>query len=505
MERTCRYRYPCSVIIVIFIALFLFLLRYDVPLVGDDINGLVANNPDSNYIDDRVVEGECTLDLDFSLQATWNRLCRYYFSWDGRVVTKLVAPLIRMIFSLPDRVNWLLFGIYIAAMLLGMFLLTVRAICGSINEGMREPIVVFLTGLLLFFIPSYSYAYMSRLVMYTFTNIYVISVMLYLVYYMMLKGVYERYAAAQKDDESAGRSNGRLCGTFALIGINLSGLLAGLSHEAYGVIFGVVLLTQMLRFWYFNPWKMRIRSMFLYPGYLLGFCICFFAPGNFNRAAQSHESALRTVSLLERLFNSFYIHAYVAYKIWIAPLIVLPIVAVVMIVLWYRKAFRWKEVLLAAVHNLEWFLGFAMSAVTWGIVARVMTYGMLAANVLLMIGVIRTFRELWQSAAKRIVASDKKRRNVQTVLAGISLAMVLCLAGRYYAQMAAVHRTAEDWRGKIWKIRVVGSEDVEVSAYPEGLDHRFYDLSAINAQGQYDKIAARVVYDTHVILVDSEE
>lgn len=495
----------CSVIIAVSFALFLFLLRYDVPLVGDDIGGLVANNPDSSYIDDRVAVGECTLDLDFSLSASWSRLCKSYVSWDGRVVTKLVTPLIRMIFSLPDRVSWMMFGIYIAGMLFILFLLTVRVICGSIKEGMSEPMLVLLTGVLLFCVPSYSYAYMSRLVMYTFTNIYVISVILYLVFYMLIKGVYERYMDAHADDEKIRRPDGQLYGIGTLIGINLSGLLAGLSHEAYGVIFGAVLLTQMLRFWYYNPWKIRIRSMFLYPGYLLGFGICFFAPGNFNRAAQSHESTLRTVPFLTRLFNSVYIHTYVAYKIWIVPFIVLPIVAVVMIVLLRQKTLRLKEILLAVAHNLEWFLGFAMSAVTWGIVARVLTYGMLAANVLLMIGVIRTFRELWQLAAKRSLASEKRRRSVRAVLAGISLVTVFCLAGRYYAQTAAVHRTANVWREKIWKIRTVGAEDVKVPAYPEGLDYRFYDVSTINAQNQYDKIAARVVYDTHLILVDSEE
>lgn len=490
----------CSIFSIAVLAVFLFLLRYDLPLYGDDIGGLVANNPDNTYIDENVAVGECTLDLDFSPKASWNRLRRSYFSWDGRVVTKLVTPLVRMIFALPDGMNWVFFSIYIAGMLFVMFLLTIRAICGSINVGMKEPVIVFLTGILLFCVPSYSYAYMSRLIMYTFTNIYVISIIMYLAFYMLIRGVYERYAAVQADDGSTCRSDGRLCGTLTLIGINLSGALAGLSHEAHGVIFGVVLLTQMLRFWFTNNWKIRIRSMFLYPGYVIGFCVCFFAPGNFNRAAQSHESALRTVSLFTRLFNSIYIHTYVAYKIWIFPLVVLPVLAVVLIVLLYRRVLGWKEVFMAVVRNLEWYLGFAMSAVTWGIVARVMTYGMLAANVLLVIGVIRTFRELWSLAAERISASEKKNRGAVTVLAGMSVVAVMGLLFWYSSQISAVHRTADVWRAHIRVARKVGMEEIEVPAYPEGLDHRFYDLNAMNNQRQYDKIAARVVYGTRVVL-----
>lgn len=502
MERTCIYRYTCSVIIMISFALFLFLLRYDVPLVGDDIGGLVANNPDSNYIDARVVEGECTLDLDFSLQAGWNRLRHSYVSWDGRVVTKLVTPFVRMIFALPDGINWFFFSIYISGFLLVMYLLVLRVICGSITAGMKEPVIVFLTGILLFAVPSYSYAYMSRLIMYTFTNIYVISVILYLVFYLLIKGIYEENAVLQGDNEKKERPDGQLCGIWTLIGINLTGMLAGLSHEAYGVIFGVVLLEQMFCFWFVSTWRLRIRSMFLYPGYVIGFCICFFAPGNFNRAAQSHESALRTVPLFTRLFDSIYIHMHVVYKIWIFPVIVLPVLAVVLIAVLHRRMLGWREVFMAVVHNLEWFLGFAMSAVTWGIVARVTTYGMLAANVLLVIGVIRIFRELWMLVTERVIAgkTEGKIEKIQNISAGLSVIVLICLAAVCCPDMSAVHRTAKDWHEDIRYARKAGIEETEVPAYPEGLDHRFYDLNVMNGQGQYDKIAARVVYGTHIVL-----
>lgn len=492
----------CSILSIAVLAVFLFLLRYDLPLYGDDIGGLVANNPDNTYIDDRVVEGECTLDLDFSPKASWNRLRQSYFSWNGRVVDKFASSLIRIFFSLPDRVSWVIFSIYIIGMLLALFLLTIRVISGSITAGIKEPVIVILTGILLFGVPSYSYAYMSRLIMYTFTNIYVISVILYLVFYMLIRCVYDRYAAKQPDDGSTGRSDVRLYGTLTLIGINLSGALAGLSHEAYGVIFGVVLLTQMLRFWFNNNWKIRIRSMFLYPGYLIGFCICFFAPGNFNRAAQSHESALRTVPLFTRLFNSIYIHTYVAYKIWIFPVVVLPVLAVVMFVLLYRRMLGGKDLLKAVVRNLEWYLGFAMSALTWGIVARVMNYGMLVANALLIIGVIRTFRELWMLVTERITAEKKegKVKKIQNILAGLSVIVVIFLVAGSYSDVSVVHRTAKEWREHIRVARKVGKEEIEVPAYPDGLDHRFYDLDAMNNQRQYDKIAARVVYGTHIVL-----
>lgn len=496
-------RKVCSVVIIAAIALFLFLLRYDVPLYGDDVGGLVVNNPDNTYLDDRVVTGECELNLDFSLKANWSKIYQSYFAWDGRVVAKFVKLLILMIFSLPDRIDWLLYSIYIAGMLLFLFLLTIRSICGSLKAGVEEPILMILTGVLLFCVPSYAYAYMSRLVMYTFVDIYVISAILYLAFYMAIRSAFEGCASVQADNGNAERRSGRVCRTRTLIGINLLGMLAGLSHEAYGVIFGAVLLTQLLRFWLVNHRRISVRRLLLYPGYLIGFCICFFAPGNFNRVQQSHESALRTVSVLTRFLNSIYVHAFVAYQIWIFPIVILPVLAVVLFVLLYRRKLDWKEVLMAFVHNLEWFAGFAMSAVTWGIVARVVSYGMLAANVLLIIGVLRTFRELWRLAADRIWDSEKRYGRVQTALAGISIVIVMCLFGRYYTQMSEAHHTADAWRENIGAARKAGAEEVTVPAYPKDLDLRFYELSYINDQEKYDKIAMQVVYGTHIVLDES--
>ncbi|MCM1124798.1 MAG: DUF6056 family protein [Eubacterium sp.] len=505
-ESKCLYRNFCSILIMMAIGFFLFLLRYDAPLGGDDVGGLVLNNPDSHYLDDRVVVGECELDPDYSLHTTWTRIVKLYFTWDGRIVGRFMRAAVRMIFSLPDKAGWLLFSLYITLFLLIMLLVVVSAACGSIREGLKAPAVMLLAGVLLFYIPSYSYGYMTSLIMYTFTNIYVISVILYLLLYITIRRVYARTLVLQADEAmrvAQGFDKPEACLTAGkFIGINLLGLLAGLSHEAYGVIFGAVLLTQMVRFWLQNHRRISIRYLFMYVGYLVGFCICFFAPGNFNRAQQSHEAPLHTVPLLTRLFNSFYIHAFVAYKIWIVPIIVLPVLLVLFIVLLRKKVLSVKDVWAAVVNNLEWFLGFIMSAITWGLVSRVVSYGMLAANVMLIIGVIRTFHELWLLVTERIMAEKKERRmeSIQNFLAGLSVLAVIFLAAGNYSDMSAAHQTAKEWRESILKARVTGAEEITVPAYPEDLDTRFYELDEINDRDKYDRAMYRVVYDTHVVI-----
>lgn len=238
----------------------------------------------------------------------------------------------------------------------------------------------------------------------------------------------------------------------------------------------------------------------MYIGYVAGFCICFFAPGNFNRASQSHESTLRTVPLTQRLFNSIYVHTFVAYKVWIVPVIVIPLLALTVIVLLRRRMLTWKEMISAVAHNLEWFFGFAMSAVTWGLVARVVNYGMLAANVLLIIGVIRVLREWWQCVARRFVTGQEKINIIRRVAAGISLAVVLIIAAGNGSKLMEVHQTADAWRENIRLARKVGMEEIEVPAYPTDLNPKFYEPEVINYQNFYNKPAYRVVYGTRVVV-----
>ncbi|MDE7131185.1 MAG: hypothetical protein K2O65_05240 [Lachnospiraceae bacterium] len=496
MEKTSIYRNICSAIIITFLAFWLFFLRYDVPLYGDDVGWLVSNNPDNTYLDDRVVEGECTLNLDYSLIATWRKIESAYATWDGRVISRVIASLIRWMFSLPDGVNWILFSFYVATIVLVLFLLTIQVICGSMRAGMNAPVLILLTGVLLFIVPSYSYAYMTRLLMYVFTNIYVVSVILYLVFYMLIRRTFGQTA----DVEAERQTTHKELTINRLIGINAIGLLAGLSHEAYGVIFGAVLLTQLVRFWLENHRKISIRYLFMYIGYLAGFCICFFAPGNFNRASQSHESTLRTVTLGRRLFNSIYIHTFVAYKVWILPIIVIPILTLAIIVLLHKRILTWREIIVAVAHNLEWFLGFAMSAVTWGLVARVVNYGMLAANVLLIIGVVRILCEWWRCVVKYYVTKERQINIIRQVSAGISLAVVLIIVAGNCSEFMTVHQTADVWREHIRLARKVGMEEISVPAYPTDLNPKFYEPEVINHQSLYDKPAYRVVYGTRIVL-----
>lgn len=498
----------CSVLVIVAFAVFFFLLRYDVPLHSDDIKVLVINDPDNQYLDNSVVNGECELDLDYSIGATWRRLGQTYFTWDGRVIGRTVTSLIRMIYTLPDGINWIVFSIYIMLVQLILILITVQTIFGRLRTAVRHPMMILLTAVVIYIIPSYSYAYVSNLIMHLFTDIYVLSVILYLAYYGVIRrifGLSERRRAEgvglQKEEHSVNKS---VITVKALIGINILGLLAGLSHEAYGVIFGTVLLTQLIKFWWSRHRRISVRYLFMYIGYVIGYCICFFAPGNFNRAQQSHEEGLRTVSLFHRMWNSMYIHLFVAYKMWIIPVVVIPLLIICIVILFKKKILTVKDVMSAILNNLEWVAGFAMSVIAWGLVAIVARYGMLAANVILLIGVSRVLYELWCCVSERIMWQKNIIVKMRKILAVCSIVIVFVLFAENYSELMEVHHVASTWREQIYLARRDGLEEIKVPPYPvDIMNPKFYKVDHINRQENYDKISYRLIFGTHIVIDDN--
>lgn len=481
MKKAISYRYICSVILLLTVAIFLFVLRYSTPLLGDDIGGLVKNNPDS-YLDDYVSSEECTLDLDFSFTTTFGNAITSYQLWWGRMSKYLLVPLVKFIFTFPDGVNWVLFSIYITAMAMIMFLLIIKTIWSSAEEALDSPMKLLLLGLLVFYIPSYSYAYMTRILMYTFTNIYVFSLILYLWLYCLI-----RKNLVRKTNPTV----------ISLIGINIVGLLAGFSHEVNGVLFGIILLIQLIRYFLEQKdkkEKFQYQKFFLYIGFVIGYCGCFFAPGNFNRAGQSHESTLQSISLWNRIGNSVYIHAFIAYKLFIIPIVIIPLCLIAFVVLLKYKQLTIREIMRSVMSNIEWFLAFAASAIIWGVCPRVVNYGMLATNAILIIGAMKVLNEL---QGKISALSGEKSRNLCTALA---MFILIALIGSHYLEVSEVWGIAGEWRTAVLEARAAGLEEVIVPAYPEDLDYRFFDIQNINNQGAFDKTIYKVVYGTHILI-----
>ena len=96
------YRKVCSLLIIAAAAFFLFFLRFDVPLYGDDVGWLVLNNPDSSYLrnireiflDENV--RKCVLNTPVSVRERSNQLLYLGMQYPEKLLLRMLRVIIRI-------------------------------------------------------------------------------------------------------------------------------------------------------------------------------------------------------------------------------------------------------------------------------------------------------------------------------------------------------------------------------------------------------------------------
>ena len=483
-----NYVYICTGLILVFFLGLFFFIRYNSPLTGDDVGELVNEYPYDTYMDDYVPPAQMTLNMGYSPDVMWKELSFYYMRWNGRVSQYLLIPVTRMILTSANEIRWEVFAIYITTILMCMYLSILKVVFGELKKAFSSPFKVLLIGLLVFYLPTFSYAYMSRMFMYTFANIYGFAVFLYMIYCSAVK---RRFI------------NEDFSGVKGIVGINIIGLLAGLSMEADGVVFGTVLLAWLIRYW-IKKKKITYRCMVMYIGFLIGFCFCAFAPGLFNRARSSHEVALHTIPLVERMLKSIWIHLYIAYRSFIIPAVGIPVAILIIAFLLYKKKITFRELLIAIGNHVEWFLAFIVSALFWGLCPEVVIYGMLATNVVFVIGIFKFINEIQDIIEEKGNVEKYNLAWMRFIFMAVSLLITIGITFVKYPEIKEVAETAKIWRNEVFAAREMeeGEEEREVilPKYPENADYRFFMTDSINDQSTWDGEAYRLVYRVHILL-----
>lgn len=482
------YEYICTGLVLMFFIGFFLFVRYNSPLIGDDVGELVNEYPYYTYMDDYVPPAQKTLNMGYSPAVMWKELSFYYMKWNGRVSQYLLIPITRMILTDMNEIRWVVFAIYITTILICMYLCILRMVFGNLKKAFAVPLKTLLIGLLLFYVPTFSYAYMSRMFMYTFANIYGLAVILYMLY---CSGVRQRL---ERDDFSNVKR---------LVGLNLTGLLAGLSMEADGVVFGAVMLVQVIRYW-MKKKKIDLRCIVMYVGFVIGFCLCAFAPGLLNRSRSTHEAAMHTVPLIERMLKSIWIHLYAASRVFIVPAIGIPLAVFVVLFLLHQKKITIKELLAASGRHAEWFIAYMISALFWGVCPEVVIYGMLATNVVLVIGVFKVINEIQEMINCKGGTGKSSISWIRSVCMALSVLIPICMIGVKLPELRVVSATAKVWRDEIFAARELaenGQEpEIVLPRYPEDTDYRFFMTNFNNDQSMWDGEPYRLVYGVHIVL-----
>lgn len=269
-----KIRFLISIIGFVFIMVCFFLMcRYRFP-VGDDVLSQFESTV-SYYLDDADTSNAAEFIRITSLSQVFNNARQIYFLWTGRVFQLIMAPALGIL----GRNFAALFTTFIYG---GGVLLGGRLICNNIKGVFDHPCMVMgLSSLMCL----YNYT-LGMSIMWTMSIIYGYSLFMYLLIMNITKDlIYDNKE-------------------YNIFFVNLAGFMAGISHELVGAWF-------ILQLIFVIATKINFRNLLgitkYYIGLIIGYCICFWSPGNFNRMHQKHDAGIWR-SYSDKLLGSLQVH-----------------------------------------------------------------------------------------------------------------------------------------------------------------------------------------------------
>lgn len=353
-----KVRVLISIIGFEFIAVCFFLMcRYRFP-VGDDV---LSQFEDTIYfyLDDYNVS-----QLEFipikSLNQIFNYVVQLYFLWSGR----LLEPVLQPALGILGR-NFT--AIISVCIYMGAVLLAGRLICNNIKTVFHHPCMVIVLSSL---VCLYNFA-LELLIMWTMSIIYGYSLLMYL---LMMNVTKDMVYGNKK---------------YNILFVNIVGFMAGISHELIGAWFISQLMFVIFLKNKFNNFLWLIKY---YVGLIIGYLICFFAPGNFNRMHQKHDAGMWD-PYWHKLLSSFQTHLGMLLnfegfgKFIFVFTIISALVAFGIIIKKHKKKTAIKKVIFFTVNIIT-------SIFFWSLVSCTPNYGVIGALIYLILAFFVLINEI---------------------------------------------------------------------------------------------------------------
>lgn len=410
-----------NAIILVILASFIFLAEYSRPPLGDDVLSQFKNQL-NYYLDgeENICGPQCSSLIDAVLIAKDN-----YFLWGGRLLGFFL-------FAFRTLVGDVTIAIVTSIIYMSIILLSCKIVRKSWIEVFLHP----LDYVFLFIVTFYLNIGVGYLLMWTMITIYSLSVLLILVYGVIQDRFY-------RTDEKR---------ISVILLYNVLGLIAGITQEIYVGLICVYL------FFNFVKQKKRRFQLFRYNiGFVLGTIICFFAPGNFNRSLQSHETAL-TLSYFERLKSNVFIHlSNLAGVKYICALIILVVFVFLMYKFIKYNKLRMEKML------CTWAGLLVFSIFAWAAVAIPQNYSMVFFVIFSWIIIMQLFVD---NCEKYSLLSFKKSGIV-------SICILIVLTIYNVGWLTSNLKTRLAWNQLIDDAVVNHQEMVEVPKFEEDYSNRF--------------------------------
>ena len=436
-----------GVAVILFLTLMLFFVIAISEPFGDDVL-FQFDNGISYYLDE---EPSVLGERISSLSQAFDNLWHMYLKWTGRVVgfffvvcAPLIPPVVRAFLS--------------AAICMLIVLLSLRLVYGSFRKAVSHPVSYFLLFCALYWYKPA--AFYSR--MWTMISVYSIPLLLCLLYYNL-----------SLEDKNWAQNRKWL------IGFNILGLFTGLSHEILGAILIVMLGVNWLGEVFVG--KKQWNTLFHHTGLGIGYLLCFFSPGNFNRIRQSHDATVASASIQARIVESISSHRQILWPEWqgLQCLLLCAVAAVILsLIVSSHTSGISATVKRFFSQNIPYLVGGLVSLLAWGAISYAPTYGMDMWICLIYIILLKT------ADAEKLLAFIKEYASRDILLKSINIfaAVSLCIlfAFNNFSWLKSYSSTALERHQLITEAVEEGLSEVIVPPYEDSAEHCLVPLGYLN-------------------------
>lgn len=342
-----------SVLILFLLGISTFVFFLYKPIIGDDVlcQFEYSFGP---YLDNKIPSGDRITTLS---QVFINCFDVYKF-WMGRCLGVFLMPMITI---LGKPVTSILMGsIYI------LFILSISLLIFKDFKKIFEYPLALLVFILTIFYYSAAANFMTMWIM---ALLNILTPALYLIYIYKLNTLYKKENSISK-----------------LIIFNSFGLIVGTTHEMIGVLFLLIISTRAM-YCLVNKKVTFKKIILLNVGLIIGYLVCFFAPGNFNRANQTHSTKF-TETYFHKLDLSFESHRLFIIGNSNTSLMILTVILTIaafgLLFLIINK--EWKGFI---KDNFEYLIAIILSPFLWAVVPYCPKYALFGWQAVVLIVLFR--------------------------------------------------------------------------------------------------------------------
>ncbi len=444
-----------SIFVILFFGLFWFLICYYQLPRGDDVLFQFSTGM-TYYLDntEQMLGNQIT-----NFEELIDSVIYIYNVWSGRIIGYLLIPLL----SIFGQV----FTSLLSSIIFNLIIINVVLLIWNKNNMKQEifshPLGILLLNIIIFLLGHY----MGYMTMWTFVSIYGVSTLLYLFLLNWTNFLFKK--------------NFNI-GLFLIIISNLVGFIAGLTHEVIGAISILMLLVKfyyMVRNTKISIFKVAIN----YVGLIIGYTICFFAPGNFIRMQSSHDSGIHSM-FLEKARRSIFSHI----KIILENPYFLGILIFVFLTYLLLKINNNNSIKIIG-KNFVFLIGIVFSIFIWSFSSYVPSYGLLFYICLVCIVVFRIYDDCFKIT--------KMVKIINKFTTSITILLILIV---FAFNMVWVNDLININNERRNLINFSKEKKVNIPKLPESTNNNFTMNNYSNMQRNFNTKYYRRYYGKHILI-----